>query len=88
MHLQTYYPFCPSHVIFLEAEFYVHVVHVNFVYVRNDRNLMNDVDCDRDHLVGIDHRGNHPLQNQHPLCPDDHVHDDDGVNYDETKKKP
>ena len=46
---------------------------------------MNDVDCDRDHLVGIGHRGNRPLQNQRPSCPDDHVHDDDGVNYDETK---
>jgi len=45
---------------------------------------MNDVDCDRDHLVGIGHRGNHPLQNQRPSCPDDHVHDDDGVSYDET----
>lgn len=42
---------------------------------------MNDVDCD---LVGIGHRGNRPLQSQRPSCPDDHVHDGDGVNYDGT----
>jgi hypothetical protein len=57
---------------------------VNSVAVQIDHNLMNDVDCDRDHLVGIDHRDIHPLQNQRPLYPYGHVCDDDEAMHDET----